>query len=612
MYKTRKNCTTISNCQCIKRIIYGLKYYSTLNINNDNNKSNNDIYDLIEFCTEKYKFIIDDFTHILLTHNDNFNKLYEYICNSESFECVNNQQCLSIIRNQNEDNIQIDDNLIDGVEIIFWRDLFDTIHCYMLHGNNNYLIFKNKRNKKFDVNLTNTNNINNNGIGYMFYYWNYYKNNDLFINKKYDNLKQELLNNKIYKISHQKYEIVKFKASEYIKCEICMNIESAKYIEARIHCDIKHGLPLDLQHLISIICYTDLTELSIAFQSTFYGESIKETKSRNMEYHHLSKFLCQIVECYGDKLRQKRDNLSFYCLSSLCLLQSFNFKFYAPISMTHNIKIFESNDNNHNDIMILQLNNCGNFNSFHLRKFNCLWISKYSSENEQLFILGQFSLRLQSIIFIQTKENFEKYFKSMFYLESMINGIKITDDEGELITKYDYKLIKHLIKYRLKGNDNNYPKYINDTFKKFCYHQQEIVINLRELDRHFTILKGLMIFDDDNYKNIVLISKISKLFPNCNNMIIKDINNGYSFKLLFLLQEIKKSEKNEKNNIMSIIIKVSRGRYYDDENSWLFNHYKSNKLKIEKEFFQQNWNINMTKQKDKYYIWDVVTLSNKT
>ena len=58
---------------------------------------------------------------------------------------------------------------------------------------------------------------------------------------------------------------------------------------------IRYGDVMSLSHLISLICYTDFSDLCTAWTSTFrqivVGESRQSMDLRLMCYHHLSKYL---------------------------------------------------------------------------------------------------------------------------------------------------------------------------------------------------------------------------------------------------------------------------------------------------------------------------------
>ncbi len=130
-----------------------------------------------------------------------------------------------------------------------------------------------------------------------------YKSDDLFIpSAKYQNLKEEVINSDYYIWTEFKEKVIK--ATEY------MQTNAIKKIKAKLsgwsqayHYGIKEGQEISLQHLKSVILYTDFSDLCSSFSSTFrpiyFGEPLQEIKKRNRNYFHLSKLLRETVECFG-------------------------------------------------------------------------------------------------------------------------------------------------------------------------------------------------------------------------------------------------------------------------------------------------------------------------
>ncbi len=141
--------------------------------------------------------------------------------------------------------------------------------------------------------------------GLIFYYWKYFKpkddnddakeqqqewynindysgynRNDLYISSgKYKNLKEEAINSGYCPLKMFKEKVL-LKAYEYIKTTTVKNIK-AKYDKfgcQASHYGIERGSPILLQHLKSLILYTDFSKISTDFSSTFrpayFGETL--------------------------------------------------------------------------------------------------------------------------------------------------------------------------------------------------------------------------------------------------------------------------------------------------------------------------------------------------
>ena len=161
-------------------------------------------------------------------------------------------------------------------------------------------------------------------IGYIFYYWKLYKHkgvnkrkqsynnkndhsgyepNELYIEPKYKNIKEEILNNEIYYLLMTDWDRNHLKALKYVATVKAKNMVSSLSSELRHHYGIPPGTSLGYEQLLSIVLYCDNTELSAKFSSTFRKlepiESIEYVKKRNREYAIWSKTLRETVEYFG-------------------------------------------------------------------------------------------------------------------------------------------------------------------------------------------------------------------------------------------------------------------------------------------------------------------------
>eukprot|EP01084_Bolivina_argentea_P303177 523368_1 len=65
-------------CICIQRLLYGLKYYQMLNVDNEE-----DANKLVQFCKEIYTELLNDFIHIIIKHKDELDEIYDYVINDK-------------------------------------------------------------------------------------------------------------------------------------------------------------------------------------------------------------------------------------------------------------------------------------------------------------------------------------------------------------------------------------------------------------------------------------------------------------------------------------------------------------------------------------------------
>eukprot|EP01084_Bolivina_argentea_P078617 142673_1 len=126
-----EDCTSIDQCKRIKNLIDALKYYQSLDIkDNDTNQHDN----LIAFCTQKNTCLIDDYTHIILQHNDDMELIYDLIqTNYDELLSCDFATCGAYKRSNRNREMNCSEDKSNNVQFIFWRDLLDQMHCFMIH-----------------------------------------------------------------------------------------------------------------------------------------------------------------------------------------------------------------------------------------------------------------------------------------------------------------------------------------------------------------------------------------------------------------------------------------------------------------------------------------------
>ena len=138
--------------------------------------------------------------------------------------------------------------------------------------------------------------------------WNYSDSNELSLNElyvppKYDNLKQEILENQIYQLNYDQFKIIELKAQKFMSTLKGKSILADIPVINTLHCNIPNGTPLSLEGLMSLMLYTDESDLCTHFSSTFRPkqsyEPLISIKNRNREYWNWSKLLRETVQFYG-------------------------------------------------------------------------------------------------------------------------------------------------------------------------------------------------------------------------------------------------------------------------------------------------------------------------
>eukprot|EP01084_Bolivina_argentea_P093077 167418_1 len=379
-------------------------------------------------------------------------------------------------------------------------------------------------------------------IGYRFYYWKYYEALDekdqyvqqyhnindhsgysppqLYISRKYKSIKPEILHNNIYSLNVVQLNQAIMKAKKYIdtsKAKQITALHGNKKGVDRLHFNLPKGTKLTAKNILSIVLYTDWTNLCTEFSKTFRPmkpyHTLQMVKNRNREFANWSRILRETVEYFGnlgddDRLSETKrkkhrfEKGPFFCgLNFIMVIPLFNLRLCSPTSTTKQIEVatrFADDEG-----IIIQMNNNGNANSCMLRGWNCTWLSIHPGEDEILWMGGRYPIKLETIKIKTTEqlENYSEYFKTLFYFECMILGVnmKKEDNEDSQLTKKDYKLLSNLINQNLGTNNNNYPNYINNTFEAFVYNKKQIVINLLYVELYFGAIKDLLFYPISKY-----------------------------------------------------------------------------------------------------------------
>ena len=245
-------------------------------------------------------------------------------------------------------------------------------------------------------------------IGYIFYYWEYYSHprdyknyywnindhsgyspHDLYITKKYECLKDEMLNNTLYCLNYHQYQTSITKMLAYRDTKIAKSTKVlGRWIDYQLHYDIRAGSKLTNAHLLALILYCDWTDLCSIFSSTFRKtksyQTIKQIKLKNSEYANWSRLLREAVQYFGsygwdyeenEKYNKTFRNVKgpFYCgMSRIMVIPEWNIRLCSPTSTSKQIEVatrFGGDDG-----MIIQINNNGYYASWNARCFNCSWL----------------------------------------------------------------------------------------------------------------------------------------------------------------------------------------------------------------------------------------------
>ena len=129
-------CKSITTCPCIERTILSLKYIHNQDLDIINNSK--DQTTLLEFVNNKHTNLLNDYHHILFQHEHDIDSIHNLLFTKYDISPCNINKCEMVKRNlrnrdREEKEKKISDANTNNMDLIFWMDIIDSIHCYLLH-----------------------------------------------------------------------------------------------------------------------------------------------------------------------------------------------------------------------------------------------------------------------------------------------------------------------------------------------------------------------------------------------------------------------------------------------------------------------------------------------
>ena len=476
-------------------------------------------------------------------------------------------------------------------------------------------------------------------VGYRWYYWEKYKKmqtlpkdetsainfndhsgyhvSDLFVEKKYENFKEEVM---AYEhISMDQWLGMRQKANNFLKTERVKKARPFKQVLHNfdiLHYDIPADTPLNFWNLVALLLYTDYSAHCRVFSASFRRlspfEPLEVTKERNRNFWWMSKTLRETVELHGQSRKgdvnpdiekyQPEHRLNkqlgpFYCgVNRVMVLPQFNLRLCAPTSTTMQILVAMKFAGPNGSVIQLNNNSGGDFDD--LRCFDVSWLSRFPDEDERLFIGGFWRIRVETVRLIKTRQNFQTFIHPLFYFDAMVTA---NVEMKELkISKKQIGIIQSLIKWKLgQKSANGVDEYLIKTFEGYTENKQQIEINLFYLSMARKSMAKFIVhslktrkqkIEDENRKVNLLQPGISQIFPNVKTV---HINAGfglyqYQFSLLAFLKLIQMTKWQQ------VIIKAEGSVIKD----WIFYLWASEGQSIRNKYDSAGYDIDLLNDAD--------------
>eukprot|EP01084_Bolivina_argentea_P228679 386176_1 len=300
--------------------------------------------------------------------------------------------------------------------------------------------------------------------------------------------------------------------------------------------DIDHGSSISFNHLLSLVLYTDFTDLSRDFSSTFRAvkshETLDSIKQRNSNYYHWSKSLREMVQMFGSHDDFGTLAGPFFCgLSCSMCFPEFEIRLCSPTSTSYHLEVATKFTGGEGQGIIVQLNNTVKYHGC-LRGFNCHWLSAFKEESEVLWFGGHYRIKIESVRILKTHNNYELFFVAFSKFNQFFNG---TYDEfrGDQMSSVEKQIIMKLLNWKSNRLDGGFHQYIYDSFLLFTKSKTQIVLHLHQLylaqsnDKHSIekeILAKYITYDDEGFESnddsdyVMIAAKIKELFDQ-NNIV---------------------------------------------------------------------------------------------
>ena len=160
-------------------------------------------------------------------------------------------------------------------------------------------------------------------------------------------------------------------------------------VELSEHCQILPSEPITMQHLLSVILYTDYTQHSSQFTSTFRKnnkfEPIQAIKKRHTKFYWMSKFLQETIKAYGQRYDtdDKDKGLCgpfFTGMSMVMSMPQFNMRLLSPTSTSCQIAVSMKFSGEKG--IIIEFDNDKGWARC-LNGLDVSWMSRYHEEDER-------------------------------------------------------------------------------------------------------------------------------------------------------------------------------------------------------------------------------------
>eukprot|EP01084_Bolivina_argentea_P005745 10860_1 len=359
----------VSACIHLERINFVLELYQKyfiLFVDTDKKNSQITFLDIFdELCTtDSYNVVqmINDFEHIKRNHMHQISNS----SNSMITACSYPDKCICNTRVEEEQKENINDTYFgysDAHHVNIMKYM-TKIHMYLSHGlglqlepndDNNtksvkirsLITVRHDKTHEYSKFVTEVNQEESTNpilqFGERFYYWKYFKDGvdnkgSHYIKRPdFENLKEELLNNKIYSLSMETWKRELLSATNHRHSHYGRSLKARSLGLDNQSMEIPVDLPISISHLLVILTYTNQTKLQYLFKKfgtrkNNKNDTIDTVKRFNKQIGNWYSMLMEVIRLFGDSIN--KNTKYWHGLSLMMIINSFKPLFCAPISTT--------------------------------------------------------------------------------------------------------------------------------------------------------------------------------------------------------------------------------------------------------------------------------------
>eukprot|EP01083_Nonionella_stella_P066965 176770_1 len=306
-----------------------------------------------------------------------------------------------------------------------------------------------------------------------------YKTRDWYVEAKYEDMRDEIVNNPICSLTKQQYDSLQCTAEIEFGKQFCRRLTQNKYLAAPYEVN-----EMELKHVVAMLLYTNYTDLCTAFARTLRRAGGMETdekwKARHANYWHMAKTLREMVEVFGMDRFDMCDAYSklYHGISAPLYLKSMYTTFCGTMSTSMNLSVASRFATDEGVVLTLFTPQT----RFLLFGFECFLISAYPHEEEILFFGGFSMVQIGCIrkCVNGTWTNYEEHCAVIQGLDRMTSGNANTK---EFKSKFR-RVLKRMMSWQTDSNiDPNVDYYVRGLFANFCQHRQYLQVNWRFMCR---------------------------------------------------------------------------------------------------------------------------------